>query len=125
MMITRMYSRASILAAALLLVALGGCGSLKRIFDPVQDPGPLIALEPKFTTLHPRESVEMTARVVDEPNSTASFTFAEDSAGRTVQLVPEDGTRVMVTAVAPGQAIVTATHDKDEGLAVVTVVEQP
>jgi hypothetical protein len=120
-----MYSAASTLAAVFAIFGLAGCGALDRVFDPVGDPGRVIALEPKFPELEPGQSVELAARVVGEEGRSFQFSFEEDSGGQVVELTPRNGSHVQVTAVGPGQAFVTAKLDGDEGLAVVTVVARP
>jgi hypothetical protein len=126
--ITRLYSRASsrsVLALAVLAaLACGGCGWLSRVFDPVQDPGHLVALEPKFSTLQPGQSIELQASVADGTGGTAEFSFTEDSDGRVIQLAVQDPQHVLVTAIAAGQATVTASSGGDEGIAVITVVPE-
>jgi hypothetical protein len=110
----------ALLAAAAL--ALGGCGWLDRVFDPVDDDaGRLIELQPRFPTLEVGLSVELGARLLDDPDAEPVFVFTEDSGGRVVQIFPVDDTRVLVTGLAPGTATVTASFDGDEGVAVVTV----
>jgi len=126
-LITRLYSGASsrklLLAAALGCLALAGCW-LGRVFDPVQDPGKLIAIEPKFSTLRVGQDQELSASIVGETSQGVDFTFTEDSAGRVLALTVEDGSHARVTAVGAGRATVTASHGDDEGLAVVTVQTQ-
>src|SRR5262245_49104077 len=128
MLITRLYSFASsrgrlAFATALATLALGGCGWIDRVFDPVGEPGRVVSVSPKFSTLNPGQTLVLEAAIASESDPDAEFSFSEDSGRQVVRLDVQDGRHVVVNAIGPGQAIVTAKNDDDEGIAIVTVVD--